>query len=75
MRYEDRTNSPGHPYAIGLTLEELSAFTTDMYGNRRFVTDTATQHWVHARDVHITAREDRVLCMGTQVREFRRQGR
>lgn len=43
LRYEDRTQCPSAPFAIGVTLAELSAFTTDADGNRRFVIDAAVQ--------------------------------
>ena len=32
VRYEDATSSPGAPFAIGLTLKSLQAFTTDSAG-------------------------------------------
>ena len=52
MRYEDATNSPGSPFAIGVTLKELSVFTTDAQGNRKFVTDTRVQHkWLELKEL------------------------
>ena len=44
VRYEDATNSADSPFAIGLTLKQLSAFTTDAAGNRKFCVDTNVQH-------------------------------
>ena len=44
VRYEDATSSPGAPFAIGLTLKTLQAFTTDSAGNRKFCVDTSVQH-------------------------------
>ena len=32
------------PFAIGVTLAELSVFTTDASGNRRYVVDPSVQH-------------------------------
>ena len=50
VRYEDATSSKDAPFAIGLTLSELAAFTTDANGNRRFVADTSVQHkWLELR--------------------------
>ena len=43
VRYEDRTQST-HPFAIGVTLAELSTYTTDASGKRRFIVDAAVQH-------------------------------
>ena len=53
LRYEDRTQSTA-PFAIGVTLAELAAFTTDASGNHRFVVDTPTQHkWVELRELAV----------------------
>ena len=41
LRYEDRTQST-HPFAIGITLAELSYCTTDADGNRSFSIDEAS---------------------------------
>ncbi|KAE8731960.1 Pleckstrin (PH) domain-containing protein isoform 2 [Hibiscus syriacus] len=41
IRYEDLESNPGHPFAAGLTLENLSAVTTDDSGNETFVTGGA----------------------------------
>ena len=43
VRYEDRTQST-QPFAIGVTLAELGAYTTDPSGSRRFIVDAAVQH-------------------------------
>ena len=53
MRYEDATNSPGSPFAIGVTLKELSVFTTDAQGNRKFVTDTRAAQVARAEGARI----------------------
>ena len=52
MRYEDATSSPGSPFAIGVTLDEIAAFTTDAHGNRAFSADTSVQHkWVELKQL------------------------
>ena len=54
MRYEDSTSSAGSPFAIGVTLKELAAFTTDGAGNRRFCTDPGVQHkWIELQDLAV----------------------
>ena len=69
MRYEDATNCPDSPFAIGLTLKELSAFTTDAAGNRRFSTESDVQHkWVELRSLavyHHTRCGD--MCTGARL--------
>ncbi|GIK03206.1 hypothetical protein Aspvir_007275 [Aspergillus viridinutans] len=42
FRYEDSIASPGHPFAIGLTLKELSAVSTDSEWNPTFIQSTST---------------------------------
>ncbi|KAJ5779395.1 Vacuolar protein sorting-associated protein 13 [Penicillium paradoxum] len=37
FRYEDSIASPGHPFAVGLTLKELSAVSTDGEWNPTFI--------------------------------------
>ncbi|KAL8141812.1 hypothetical protein V2J09_014844 [Rumex salicifolius] len=41
IRYEDHESNPGHPFAAGLTLEKLSAFTVDDSGKETFATGGA----------------------------------
>jgi len=41
FRYEDSVASPGHPFAIGLTLKELSAVSTDSEWNPTFIQSTS----------------------------------
>ena len=54
VRYEDSSTSLESPFAIGLTLQELSAFTTDQGGNRRFCVDPTVQHkWVELKSLAI----------------------
>lgn len=38
IRYEDLESNPGHPFAMGLTLEKLVAVTTDDNGKETFIT-------------------------------------
>ena len=35
---QDDVSSPGHPFALGLTLEKVAAHTVDEEGNTAFVT-------------------------------------
>ncbi|KAG6037900.1 hypothetical protein E4U41_004657 [Claviceps citrina] len=45
IRYEDSISAPGHPFALGLTLEEFSAISTDGQWNPTFIQDSdATTH-------------------------------
>ncbi|KAI9761476.1 MAG: hypothetical protein M4579_000986 [Chaenotheca gracillima] len=37
VRYEDSISTPGHPFALGLTLEEFSAVSTDGQWNPSFI--------------------------------------
>ncbi|XP_021768084.1 uncharacterized protein LOC110732449 isoform X1 [Chenopodium quinoa] len=41
IRYEDGESNAGHPFAAGVTLDKLSAFTVDNNGNETFVTGGA----------------------------------
>ncbi|KAJ5640466.1 hypothetical protein N7528_000091 [Penicillium herquei] len=41
IRYEDSISSPGHPFAVGLTLKELSAVSTDADWNPTFIQSTS----------------------------------
>ncbi|KAJ5679341.1 hypothetical protein N7462_007585 [Penicillium macrosclerotiorum] len=41
FRYEDSIASPGHPFAVGLTLKELSAVSTDSEWNPTFIQSTS----------------------------------
>ncbi|EAW10592.1 membrane morphogenesis protein VPS13 [Aspergillus clavatus NRRL 1] len=41
FRYEDSLASPGHPFAVGLTLKELSAVSTDSEWNPTFIQSTS----------------------------------
>ncbi|GAB4857735.1 hypothetical protein Ancab_015642 [Ancistrocladus abbreviatus] len=41
IRYEDPESNHGHPFAAGVSLEKLSAFTVDDNGNEAFVTGGA----------------------------------
>ncbi|KAL4891857.1 hypothetical protein BDV59DRAFT_59444 [Aspergillus ambiguus] len=41
FRYEDSVASPGHPFALGLTLKELSAVSTDSEWNPTFIQSTS----------------------------------
>ena len=45
FRYEDSIASPGHPFAVGLTLKELSAVSTDGDWNPTFIqSDSSVTH-------------------------------
>jgi len=37
IRYEDKLSDPGHPFAVGLTLSEFSAVSTDDFWNPTFI--------------------------------------
>ncbi|TVY26507.1 Vacuolar protein sorting-associated protein [Lachnellula hyalina] len=41
VRYEDSISAPGHPFALGLTLEEFSAVSTDGEWKPTYIQDTA----------------------------------
>lgn len=41
FRYEDSIASPGHPFAMGVTLKELSAVSTDAEWNPTFIQSTS----------------------------------
>lgn len=41
IRYEDSVSNPGHPFAVGVTLAKLAAFTVDEQGNETFDTSGA----------------------------------
>ncbi|MFS7909478.1 putative vacuolar protein sorting-associated protein [Helianthus anomalus] len=41
IRYEDSISNPGHPFAVGVTLAKLAAFTVDEKGNETFDTSGA----------------------------------
>ncbi|XP_035834787.1 uncharacterized protein LOC110887015 isoform X3 [Helianthus annuus] len=41
IRYEDPISNPGHPFAVGITLAKLAAFTVDEKGNETFDTSGA----------------------------------
>ncbi|KAL3817950.1 hypothetical protein ACJIZ3_003855 [Penstemon smallii] len=43
IRYEDLESNPGHPFAAGVTLDRLSAFTVDDNGKETFVTGGALE--------------------------------
>ncbi|PNY25073.1 Vacuolar protein sorting-associated protein 13 [Tolypocladium capitatum] len=42
IRYEDSISAPGHPFALGLTLEEFSAVSTDGQWKPTFIQDSST---------------------------------
>ncbi|KAJ4289964.1 Vacuolar protein sorting-associated protein 13 [Collariella sp. IMI 366227] len=45
VRYEDAISAPGHPFALGITLEEFSAVSTDGEWTPTFIQDsTKTTH-------------------------------
>ncbi|KAJ5544940.1 Vacuolar protein sorting-associated protein 13 [Penicillium sp. DV-2018c] len=45
FRYEDSIASPGHPFAVGVTLKELSAVSTDSEWNPTFIqSDSGVTH-------------------------------
>lgn len=39
IRYEDKISDPGHPFAAGITLKELSALSTDEEWIPKFISD------------------------------------
>jgi vacuolar protein sorting-associated protein 13A/C len=41
VRYEDSISAPGHPFALGLTLQEFSAISTDGEWKPTYIQDTA----------------------------------
>nr|GEV02157.1 vacuolar protein sorting-associated protein 62 [Tanacetum cinerariifolium] len=41
IRYEDSVSNPGHPFAVGITLAKLAAFTVDEQGKETFDTSGA----------------------------------
>ncbi|KXX82464.1 Vacuolar protein sorting-associated protein 13 [Madurella mycetomatis] len=41
VRYEDAISAPGHPFALGITLEEFSAVSTDGDWTPTFIQDSA----------------------------------
>ncbi|KAH8890292.1 vacuolar protein sorting-associated protein 13 [Thozetella sp. PMI_491] len=41
VRYEDAISAPGHPFALGVTLEEFSAVSTDGQWTPTFIQDSA----------------------------------
>ncbi|KAL8053513.1 hypothetical protein ABFS82_05G077000 [Erythranthe guttata] len=43
IRYEDLESNPGHPFAVGVTLDKLSAFTVDDKGEETFITGGALE--------------------------------
>lgn len=43
IRYEDAVSDPGHPFAVGLTLQELSAVSTDENWRPTWVQSTTPQ--------------------------------
>ncbi|PIN17888.1 hypothetical protein CDL12_09445 [Handroanthus impetiginosus] len=43
IRYEDLESNPGHPFAAGVTLDRLSAFTVDDKGEETFITGGALE--------------------------------
>ncbi|CEP17102.1 hypothetical protein [Parasitella parasitica] len=42
IRYEDNISDPGHPFAAGITLKELSALSTDEEWVPRFISEPTT---------------------------------
>lgn len=47
VRFEDHISDPGHPFAAGITLKELSAFSTDGEWKPTFISEaTNTIHKV-----------------------------
>lgn len=42
IRYEDKLSDPGHPFAIGLTLNELSGLSTDDDWQPKFISDPSS---------------------------------
>ena len=50
LRFEDNVSDPGHPFAAGITLKELSAVSTDGEWNPTFINEmTNTIHKVNFR--------------------------
>lgn len=50
VRFEDHISDPGHPFAAGITLKELSAFSTDGEWKPTFISEaTNTIHKVRYR--------------------------
>ncbi|KAK4642106.1 Vacuolar protein sorting-associated protein 13 [Podospora bellae-mahoneyi] len=45
VRYEDAISAPGHPFALGITLEEFSAISTDGQWTPTFIQDSS--HTTH----------------------------
>ncbi|XP_051144600.1 uncharacterized protein LOC127260739 isoform X2 [Andrographis paniculata] len=43
IRYEDTESNPGHPFAAGVTLDRLSAFTVDDKGEETFIAGGALE--------------------------------
>ncbi|XP_042024109.1 uncharacterized protein LOC121771392 [Salvia splendens] len=43
IRYEDLESNPGHPFAAGMTLDKLSAFTVNDKGEETFITGGALE--------------------------------
>ncbi|KAI3320562.1 vacuolar protein sorting-associated protein 13, partial [Xylariaceae sp. AK1471] len=41
VRYEDSISAPGHPFALGVTLEEFSAISTDGQWKPTFISNTS----------------------------------
>ncbi|KAH8596858.1 putative vacuolar protein sorting-associated protein 13 [Bisporella sp. PMI_857] len=41
IRYEDSISAPGHPFGLGFTLEEFSAFSTDEQWKPTFIQDSS----------------------------------
>lgn len=39
IRYEDKISDPGHPFAAGITLKELSALSTDEEWVPKFISE------------------------------------
>jgi hypothetical protein len=39
IRYEDKISDPGHPFAVGVTLKELSGLSTDDDWQPKFISD------------------------------------
>ncbi|KAL1838057.1 hypothetical protein VTJ49DRAFT_3105 [Mycothermus thermophilus] len=45
IRYEDAISAPGHPFSLGITLENFSAVSTDSEWNQTYIQDsTSTTH-------------------------------
>ena len=44
IRYEDAISAPGHPFALGITLEEFSAVSTDSDWTPAFITSIQSAH-------------------------------